>query len=364
MRTPLMARRPGAAQAQDSDTELVKPTLALLAAIRREHREPTESGIGKPPVRGASRVVDALWSAESAAPIVQCYFLGIHLNAIPARRQIAQGERGVCRGAPAARAALGVYYLGQRVASIAGAEEQEPVRHGVPGSALLGLCDAQGQRTGSSCLRHSSLPLVPLIRNASTGLHATCRTSLIRSSRARRKARVLPMDPPACALVTDPSSMELPQATVLLHYTLRPTSSGTLCPHPLGTHIVFRKANVRMFFRFDALRIRIYHTPFPLPQNFGSYCGAPADFVMASKQEATILGLYVGRLAFGRCVARALGTISPHVALACVSKDNCAYATEYDSFLVSLWSATSRAVHSGSEDVRTALQPPWDTLTS
>ena len=176
-----------AAQVQDSDSQLVKPTLALLAALRREHRGPTESGTGKPPVRGASRVVDALWSAESAAPIVQCYFLGIHLNTIPARRQIAQGERGVCRGAPAARAALGVYYLGQRVASIAGAEEQEPVRHGVPGSALLGLCDAQGHRTGSSCLRQSNLPFVALLRNASTGLQvhdSTCRTSFTRRKTA------------------------------------------------------------------------------------------------------------------------------------------------------------------------------------
>ena len=91
--------------------------------------------------------------------------------------------------------------------------------------ALPGLGDAYGQRTGSSCLRHSNLPFVVLIRNASTGLHATCRTSLIRSSRARRKARVLPMDPPACALVDRPV---LPQATGLLCHTLRPTLSSIL----------------------------------------------------------------------------------------------------------------------------------------
>ena len=60
--------------------------------------------------------------------------IGVHLNAIPARREIAQGKRGVCQGAPAARAALGVYYLNQPVAGIAGAEQQEQVRHGVPAS--------------------------------------------------------------------------------------------------------------------------------------------------------------------------------------------------------------------------------------
>ena len=50
-----------AAQAQDSDSQLVKPTLALLAALRREHREPTEPRTGKPPPRGESRAVEALW---------------------------------------------------------------------------------------------------------------------------------------------------------------------------------------------------------------------------------------------------------------------------------------------------------------
>ena len=50
-----------AAQAQDSDSQLVKPTLSFSAALWREHREPTECGTGQSPVRGASRVVDALW---------------------------------------------------------------------------------------------------------------------------------------------------------------------------------------------------------------------------------------------------------------------------------------------------------------
>ena len=36
--------------------------------------------------------------------------------------------------ATAARAALDVYYPDQRVAGIAGAEEQEPVRHGLSAS--------------------------------------------------------------------------------------------------------------------------------------------------------------------------------------------------------------------------------------
>ena len=115
-----MARRPGAAQAQDSDSQLVKPTLSLLAALRREHREPTEPRTGKPPPRGESRAVEAL-----VGPVIACeVVLGVHLNAIPAQRGIAQGKQGVCEGAPAARAALGVYYLGQLVVGIAGAEEQ------------------------------------------------------------------------------------------------------------------------------------------------------------------------------------------------------------------------------------------------
>ena len=50
-----------AAQAQDSDSQLVKPTLALLAALRREHREPTEPGTGNPPPREDVHLVDALW---------------------------------------------------------------------------------------------------------------------------------------------------------------------------------------------------------------------------------------------------------------------------------------------------------------
>ena len=60
------------------------------------------------------------------------------------------------------------------------------------------------------------------------------------------------MDPPACTLATDPSSMVLPRETTLLRYTLRPTFSGILCP--LGTHTVFWKANVRMLLQFAALR--------------------------------------------------------------------------------------------------------------
>ena len=65
---------------------------------------------------------------------------------------------------------------------------------------------------------------------------------------------------------------------------------------------------------------------------------------MTFKQVATILGLYVGRLrvAVGRCVARALDLISPHVAPACISRGSRAYATEYEGFLVSLWSALAR----------------------
>ena len=54
-----MARRPGAAQAQDSDSQLVKPTLSLLAALRREHREPTEPRTGKPPPRPATGIAAA-----------------------------------------------------------------------------------------------------------------------------------------------------------------------------------------------------------------------------------------------------------------------------------------------------------------
>ena len=125
-----MARRPGAAQAQDSDSELVKPSLSLSATRWREHRNTTEPRTRKPPHRGESRAVEVL-----VGPVIACeVVLGVHLNAIPVRREIAQGKRGVCQGVPAARAALCVYYLDQPVASIAGAEEQEPVRHGVPAS--------------------------------------------------------------------------------------------------------------------------------------------------------------------------------------------------------------------------------------
>ena len=62
----------------------------------------------------------------------------------------------------------------------------------------------------------------------------------------------------------------------------------------------------------------------------------PNSFVMASKQEATIHGLYAGKLAVGRYVTRALGLIWLHVAPACTSKGSRAYATEYEGFLVSL----------------------------
>ena len=44
-----------AAQAQD-----VNPTLSLSAALWREHREPTDPGTGKPPLRGDLRAVDTL----------------------------------------------------------------------------------------------------------------------------------------------------------------------------------------------------------------------------------------------------------------------------------------------------------------
>ena len=60
------------------------------------------------------------------------------------------------------------------------------------------------------------------------------------------------MDPPACVLPTDSSSMVLPRGITLLRYTLRPTFSGILCPP--GTHTVFWKANVRMLLQFAALR--------------------------------------------------------------------------------------------------------------
>ena len=84
-----MARRAGAAQAQDSNSELVKPTLALLAALQREHREPTEPRTGKPPSRGESRAYRrSLVGAAMAREVV----LGVHLNAIPSRREITQGE--------------------------------------------------------------------------------------------------------------------------------------------------------------------------------------------------------------------------------------------------------------------------------
>ena len=115
-----MARRAGAAQAQDSNSELIKPSLSLSATRWREHRNTTEPRTRKPPLRGESRAVEVL-----VGPVIACeVVLGVHLNAIPAQRGIAQGKQGVCEGAPAARAALGVYYLGQLVVGIAGAEEQ------------------------------------------------------------------------------------------------------------------------------------------------------------------------------------------------------------------------------------------------
>ena len=149
-----MARRPGAAQAQDSDSQLVKSTLALLAALRREHREPTEPRTGKPPPRGESRAIDAPWWVR------RWLVLGVDLNVIPAGRQIAQGERGLRRSAQVARAARGVYFLGQLVAGLAGAEEQEPVRHGVPASVRYQL---RAILTGSAQVRPASGTAPPRI---------------------------------------------------------------------------------------------------------------------------------------------------------------------------------------------------------
>ena len=102
----------GAAQAQEKD---FKPTLSLSATLWQAHREPTEPGTGKPPSRGESRAVDAPWWVR------RWLVLGVDLNVIPARRQIAQGERGVRRSAQVARAARGVHYHGQLVVDIAGA---------------------------------------------------------------------------------------------------------------------------------------------------------------------------------------------------------------------------------------------------
>ena len=109
-----------------------------------------------------------------------------------------------------------------------------------------------------SCLRRgtsSNIHALPPPRNTGTELHAICRLPLTRSSRPGRTEDKLPMDPTACVLVTDCSSLALPRETTLLRCTLRPTLSGMLCPCSLRTRIVFGKANVWMLFEFIALRI-------------------------------------------------------------------------------------------------------------
>ena len=64
-------------------------------------------------------------------------------------------------------------------------------------------------------------PLSPSITDTSIELHAICKLSLTRSSRPGRTEGKLPMDPTACVLVTDCSSLALPRETNLLRYTLR-----------------------------------------------------------------------------------------------------------------------------------------------
>ena len=69
-----------------------------------------------------------------------------------------------------------------------------------------------------------------------------------------------------------------------------------------------------------------------------------------------ILGLYA---------TRTVRLTSPHVAPACVSKGSCAHATEYEGFLVSLWSALActalriRGCANG-----TTASCAWDALSS
>ena len=93
-----------AAHAQDSNSKLVKPTLSLSAALWREHRESTEPGTGKQPVCGASREVDALWSAESTLSPRDAK--SPKENKVPVE----------------ARRLRYIYYLDQLVAGIVGAE--------------------------------------------------------------------------------------------------------------------------------------------------------------------------------------------------------------------------------------------------
>ena len=91
-----------AEHAQDTTPSSSRPHSRFGGPLTRASRA-TEPGTWKPSPHGEVRAVDALWW------IRRWLVLGVHLNAIPSRRQIAQGERGVCRGAPAARALLGVH---------------------------------------------------------------------------------------------------------------------------------------------------------------------------------------------------------------------------------------------------------------
>ena len=43
------------------DCTLVKPTLSLSETLWREYRDPTKPGTGDPPLRRASRAVQARW---------------------------------------------------------------------------------------------------------------------------------------------------------------------------------------------------------------------------------------------------------------------------------------------------------------
>ena len=195
------------------------------------------------------------------------------------------------------------------------------------------------------------LPSLAPQRITSTGLHATCRTSLMRSSRARRKARVLPMDPPACALSIHPCCLRRP---TLLRYALRRTFSGILGPCSSGTHIVFGKADVRMLFWFDALRISIlpFHSCRTLDRTV-------ADRTALSWRSRRRLRALDSRSVCWKARSRAICDSRPGINIAacssCMCEDNCAY--EYDSLVMSFWTAISRAAHSRSEDVRTALRP-------
>ena len=105
-------------------------------------------------------------------------------------------------------------------------------------------------RTAHSVVLPDLPSLVPQ-QIAGTGLHTTCRTSLIRRSRARWKARPLPI--PFDQLfqhgaASGDCSATLQAAVNILCYSVS----------SLDTHTVFGKVNVRMLFRFRALRIRTY----------------------------------------------------------------------------------------------------------